>query len=142
MTTIMQISPDINYLYKVKKIFLIAILISYCAASLGISINYFYCCGKLKTVSLVAATEEKNCAGKSEKGCCKNKTITVKLKIDQKESIQETYHFGAELSTPVFFSTDYASGNIASNNSLNPLYKRPPPDNFPSRQALFSIFRI
>jgi hypothetical protein len=142
MTTVMQISPDINYLYKVKKIFLIAILISYCLASLGVSINYFYCCGKLKTVSLVAAIEEKNCTGKSEKGCCKNKTITVKLKIDQKESTHETYDFVALLLTPALYSTGYSYRNIASNGSLNPLYKRPPPDNLPSRQVLFSIFRI
>ena len=125
-----------------KKFLSIAILISYCIASFGVSINYFYCCGKLKTISLVAATEQKNCNTKSEKGCCNKKTVTIKLKIDQKVSNQPTYHFGITLSTPFPHSSDYIYGNLVSDFKINPLYKRPPPGNLPSRQILFSIFRI
>lgn len=125
-----------------KKILSIAILISYCIASFGVSINYFYCCGKLKTISLVAATEQKNCNAKSEKGCCNKKTITVKLKIDQKESNQPTYRFGIPLSASLAQSTNNIYGSLVSDFKIDPLYKRPPPGNLPSRQILFSIFRI
>jgi hypothetical protein len=142
LTTIIQISPDINYICIVKKIFSIAILICYCIASFGVSINYFYCCGKLKTISLVAATEQRNCNTKSDKGCCNKKTITVKLKIDQKESNQLAYNFGAPLSAPLPHLGDYIYGSLVPDLKINPPYKRPPPGSLPSRQILFSIFRI
>jgi len=72
---------------------------SYSIASFGVSLNYFYCCGKLKTVSLALKTEDRDCKGKAKKGCCDNKTVTIKLKVDQqKSSDQSTIHFAAPLS--------------------------------------------
>jgi hypothetical protein len=142
LTTIIQISPDINYICMVKKLFSIAILICYGIASFGVSINYFYCCGKLKTISLVAAIDQKSCNAKSERGCCNKKTVTIKLKIDQKESILPDYHFGMPISVPLPHLADYICGSILPDLKIDPLYKRPPPGNLPSRQILFSIFRI
>lgn len=125
-----------------KKLVLITILISYCVASFGVSINYFYCCGKLKTVSLVAGGEQKNCNTKTERGCCNKKIVTIKLKIDQKISNEVNYQVKTSFSAIIPRSNDYCYGSLASGCRINPLYKRPPPDHLPSRQILYSVFRI
>ena len=137
-----KIHQDIHYLCTVKKVLSIAILISYCVASFGVSINYFYCCGRLKSVSAVAVVQEKNCNAKPEKGCCKNKTVTIRLKIDQKESDQATYHFASPPSNIILRSDNYLVSDLATNCGLNPQYKRPPPGNLPSKQILYCVFRI
>ena len=125
-----------------KRIVIIAILISYSIASFGVNLNYFYCCGKLKKVSLAVKTEPENCSSKSKKGCCDNKTVTIKLKIDQKENEQTTYHFTAPLSQIILHSINYSFNNLAINSNANQLYEQPPPYNFPSRNILFCVFRI
>ena len=125
-----------------KKVIVIALLFSYSIASFGVSLNYFYCCGKLKAVSLVANTEEKNCNAKSKKGCCDNKTVTIKLKVDQKSNNQAIYHFAAPLSPAIPHTDSYSPLNLATTCKLNPLYKRPPPDKLPLRHILYCDFRI
>lgn len=125
-----------------KKGLIIAILLSYSIASFGVSLNYFYCCGKLKTVSLTANTEAKDCTGKSKKGCCDNKTVTIKLKVDQKENQQSVYHF-IPASSPVILPADnFSSPSLAVICRLNPLYKRPPPSNLPDRNIFYCVFRV
>jgi hypothetical protein len=126
----------------VKKILAIVILLSYSVASLGISLNYFYCCGKLKTVSFYVKPEVKDCKSKSKKGCCDNKTVTIKLKIDQKENSQPACHLSALLAPVIHYTDDFSPLSLATNCRINPLYKRPPPGNLPSIQVLYSIFRI
>jgi hypothetical protein len=127
----------------VKKILVIAILICYSVASFGVSLNYFYCCGKLKTVSLAPQKSAgENCKSKS-KGCCKNKTVTIQLKVDQKETDQFVYHFDKLLSfIPHFSSGNSQLFNLTECYKLSQLYKKPPPSSFPSRDILFCIFRI
>ena len=127
--------------YTVKRILVIAVLISYSIASFGVSVNYFYCCGVLKTVSLKVNTEEQNCKAKTKKRCCDNKTVTLKLKTDQKSSEQTTFHLTAPLSPAILHTTNYTVADIANIGKTNSLYKRPP-DNLPSRQVLFCVFRI
>lgn len=53
--------------------------------SSGFTINYHYCGGKLKKVSLVSINE-KGCCGikKKCKGCCKDKVSFIKIKDNQK----------------------------------------------------------
>ena len=128
--------------YTVKRILVILILTAYSIASFGVSVNYFYCCGVLKTVSLKANTEEKNCKTKTNKGCCDNKTVTLKLKTDQKSVDQTIFHFTTPLSPAILHIDSYSFSNIANNGNVNQLYKRPPPDNLPSRQILFCVFRL
>lgn len=125
-----------------KRILVIAILISYSIASFGVNLNYFYCCGKLKTVSLAVNAEPKNNTDKSKKGCCDNKTVTLKLKTDQKNSEQAAFHLDAPLSPVILHTYDYYVANIATNGCVNPLYKSPPPSNLLSRNILFCVFRI
>ncbi|WP_460767228.1 HYC_CC_PP family protein [Niabella terrae] len=125
-----------------KRLLIIAILISYSIASFGVSLNYFYCCGKLKTVSFKINTEEKNCKVKTGKGCCNNKTVTVKLKTDQKSQEQTALHFNAPLSPVILHTENYMVSNIAINSNITQLCKRPPPGILPSRNILFCVFRI
>jgi len=127
---------------KVKRILIILVLVSYSIASFGVSLNYFYCCGKLKTISLTVNSEEKNCKANTNKGCCENKTVTLKLKTDQKSNEQSNEHFTTPLSPVILHTDSYQALNTAIIGNINPLYKRPPPDNLPSRQILFCVFRI
>ena len=64
-----------------KKFTVILFAMLYLISSSGVAVSNFYCCGKLKAVSLVANTEEKNCNAKSKKGCCDNKSVTIKLPL-------------------------------------------------------------
>ncbi len=129
------------YFYSVKKSLLTVILLCYAIASFGVNIHYFYCCGKLKTVSLVIAHKEKQCKPDEPKGCCDNKTVTVQLKTDQKEHDQPVYQFTAPATiTPFFISASVAA--IPLRNSINLLYQKPPPQQLPDFNVLFCVFRI
>ena len=125
-----------------KRILVITLLISYSIASFGVNLNYYYCCGKLKTVSVAVNTEEKTYKTKTSKGCCENKKVSLKLKIDQKNSDQTTYHFTAQVSPVILHSNNYTVIGIPNNVHLKAFYTRPPPENLPSRQVLFCVFRI
>ena len=124
-----------------RRFLIIAILFIYSIASFGVTFNYFYCCGKLKTVSFAVNNDEKSCVTKSKKGCCNNKTFTVKLKVDQKSNDQPAFHFATTVVPAIARTDDYLVAALASCDQ-NPLYKRPPPDNFLSRNVLFCVFRI
>ncbi len=133
-----------------KRILAILLLMSYSLASFGVSLNYMYCCGKLKTVSIgvvpaenVLAAENKGCKGKATKGCCDKKTVTIKLKADQQKSQYQSLARFATVFTPVILHNDnYLIVPVAGNGSVNPLYKRPPPVDPRSRHLLFCVFRI
>jgi hypothetical protein len=130
-----------TYFYSVKKSLLTILLVCYAIASFGVNIHYFYCCGKLKTVSLVVTHQEKQCKPDEPKGCCDNKTVTVKLKTDQKENDQPVYQFTAPVTTASFYnSTSVAAVPIS--NSIHLLYQKPPPLPLPDLHVLFCVFRI
>lgn len=125
-----------------KRLLLITILISYSIASFGVSLNYFYCCGKLKEVTWVAKTFDKNCKGNRKKGCCKNEVVTVKLKTDQKTAEHIDINFSAPLLPiqPYHYHFEYA--NVATSCKVISTYKRPPPLILPSRNTLYCVYRI
>lgn len=76
----------ISIFAPVKKIFLSILIICYCISSYGVSINYFYCCGKLKTISLNQIPQKStSCKANMGKDCCKYEKKLIKLKIDQKD---------------------------------------------------------
>ena len=68
-----------------KKCFVIFLSFFYLIVSSGFTINYHYCGGKLKKVSLISF-DEKGCCGskKKSKGCCHDKTSFVKIKDSHK----------------------------------------------------------
>jgi hypothetical protein len=126
----------------VKRILIIAILFSYSIASMGISLNYFYCCGKLKTVTISANTQENNLISNSDKGCCKNKTVSIKLKTDQKNHDQSAYNFLTPVAAILPSLYSYTTENSSFSDFHNPLYKRPPPQTQVSRRLLYCVFKI
>lgn len=125
-----------------KKIILIALIISYGLSSFGVSLNYFYCCGKLKSVSLKAQTNP-NCSPKKKKGCCENKKLSLKLNIDQKS--EQTKSIAVDIPVKAIPETGYAflqhemlTGIIPGKRNLT---KDPP---LPTRKKnlLHCVFRI
>jgi hypothetical protein len=126
----------------VKRIVVIAILIFYSIASFGVTVNYFYCCGKLKTVSLVDKSTDQNCKGKMKKSCCKNKTVRIQLKTDQKQSTQTNYEIVAPFAVAILPEYGFAISNPIIAYQQPALHKRPPPNSIPSRNILYCVFRI
>ena len=63
-------------------------------SSFGLSIEKFYCCGHLKSVSLSLVASEKNKCGKdgATSGCCKSKFQTLKVKDNHILSTNIAYH--------------------------------------------------
>jgi hypothetical protein len=126
----------------VKKVLLIGILFAYSIASFGVSLNYFYCCGKLKSISLFAKTNENNCKGKSKKSCCNNKVVTLQLKIDQKDNNKESSKLYTSLSPAIPNFSSYTHHYFVQSFEHKTNYVNPPPGYLPSRQILYCIFRI
>lgn len=58
-----------------KKIVLILLINSYSLATMGFSLKEFYCCGKLKSVSMELTPNKKPTCNKEDgrSGCCDNK---------------------------------------------------------------------
>ena len=65
-----------------KKVVPILLICIYSIATMGFSIHRFYCCGKLKSVSVTIAGDSQHQCGKDnvKNGCCKNKSQFFKVK--------------------------------------------------------------
>lgn len=65
-----------------KKIVLILLICSYSFATMGFSLKEFYCCGKLKSVTIEFTPDKKQtCSKCNEKsGCCDSKYHFFKVK--------------------------------------------------------------
>lgn len=72
-----------------KKIVLISLSFLYLTSVFGVTINFHYCGGKLKNVSLYHKSSEKGCCGKKMKSkkCCKEKTTSFRLKDSHNFSV-------------------------------------------------------
>ncbi|HTC00478.1 MAG TPA: hypothetical protein VK705_07330 [Ferruginibacter sp.] len=65
-----------------KKFSLILLILVYTSSTFGMVVKEFYCCGKLRSVSLSFSTESKQKAEKKTigTGCCKTKYFSSKVK--------------------------------------------------------------
>jgi hypothetical protein len=65
-----------------KKIAAILLILTYSMSSFGIGLREFYCCGKLKSVSILIINVEKEKCNKAanQEGCCKTKYQHFKVK--------------------------------------------------------------
>jgi hypothetical protein len=66
-----------------KKLAIISLICIYALATMGFSLKEFYCCGKLKSISLTIADDGKaKCKNgdSNTEGCCKNKFQYFKIK--------------------------------------------------------------
>ena len=65
-----------------KKVAIILLTCIYSLSVLGINLKAFYCCGKLKTITLSLANVHSDKCGKGDNktGCCKTKSQYLKVK--------------------------------------------------------------
>lgn len=127
----------------VKKFTVLVILMVYSLASFGVSLNYFYCCGKLKKVSIVVTPiHEKDCPIKKGKNCCENKTVSHKISIDQKNNPLSFYE-PINFSVTALLQSEYIGQvNIFTLSRLILSYKKPLGCTASDLNILFSTFRI
>ncbi|QPH40667.1 HYC_CC_PP family protein [Pedobacter endophyticus] len=125
-----------------KRILIIAILTVYSIASFGISVNHFYCCGKLKEVSLAANVGAKCLGEQSSKGCCENKTVTVKLKADQKSNSQSIFHFDPPFPSHLVSTAYSFFPNVAIAARTHVIYSEPNRSDRLPRHLFFCVFII
>jgi hypothetical protein len=126
----------------VKRIAVILLLLIYIVSVYGITINKFYCCGKLADVSLALNTPFKSdCKATSGSDCCK----TVKANFKVKDN-----HFSAKtdltlknsfaLITPVFFIP--ASPERITLKEVHAYNSQAPPVQRDPLYILYSNYRI
>jgi hypothetical protein len=112
-----------------KKTALILLICIYSLATMGFSLQKFYCCGKLKstTISLTQNTE-KSGKGNEKSGCCDNKYQFFKVKdkhITADGVSSPVKHFvDLHLYTPSFQNISFASQKlvIAYRSNAPPLH--------------------
>ncbi|OJU27602.1 MAG: hypothetical protein BGN92_15285 [Sphingobacteriales bacterium 41-5] len=125
-----------------KKFTIIAVLLFYSLATFGVSLNYFYCCGKLKevTINLNPPVAHK-CLMKDGKDCCKNEKVELKVSADQQFSQQIVFE-------PLLFLkpalTNYfeISDRVESSVCFGWYQNKPPPGTNTSLNILQRNFRI
>lgn len=126
-----------------KRLAVILLFILYGTASMGMTVHFHYCCGKLDKVDL-NPTEPKHCkAGKAKnmgnKPCCDNKEVSLSIKQDQSsEKVYQT-SFNTHIYKPVYPSFLVTSPAISKN--LLPEVFAPPPSNN-DLMHLLCIYRI
>ena len=114
----------------------------YSVASFGVSVNYFFCCGKLKEVSVkLNPPFNHKCPMKGGKDCCKSEKVDIKISADQQFSQSIVFD-------PLIFSTGFLVKLFDCDSIIdNPQYysghqNKPPPLSQFSLNILYSNFRI
>ena len=126
-----------------KKIAVLLILMVYSLASLGISLNYFYCCGKLKEVTIIIAPPHtKDCKSGKGKKCCENKTVSHKISVDQKSNQDSSVEPMVMLPFTISNFDYFSQSSISNNRDAKPVYKKPPSPGNENLNILLSTFRI
>jgi len=126
----------------VKKLVVFAILIGYSVASFGVGFNYFYCCGKLKSVTVRVNIEDKESGNKTSKGCCNHKKVVLKLRLAQKGTNSLRYHVHPPVSPATIPDDSYVSSTPLTELRTTSLYLHSPPDLLTSLNILYRVFRI
>lgn len=86
-----------------KKTGIILLLCIYALSTFGVSINHFYCCGKLKSIYLTLHEDNKTECDK--KGCCKTEHTFLKINDS---------HASADVVAcpPLYFTTAYINNGF------------------------------
>lgn len=130
------------YLCRVKKFLAISLLMIYGLSSFGLTINFHYCCGKLKTVE-ISNVKTKSCGMEKKmagKPCCGDKTIELKVKSDY--NTQASYTLSPL--SPVILPVSYPDQIFHTPYSiLNTKYLQPPSlGSSPPLYILHCVYRI
>ena len=113
-----------------KKITVILLIGIYTLSTLGIGINQFYCCGKLKStdITFVQSPKEKCVNGNAMSGCCKTEFKSLQIKdtyISADAITAPAKHFtDLHIFTPSFnlLSIAYAPATITHTSNAPPLH--------------------
>lgn len=127
----------------VKKFILSIVLIVYGFASFGVSLNYLYCCDKLKEIKIsLTSQHEDGCTMQmGNKKCCDSKTVTLKIVTDQRHNLAQEYHFQQPLLSAIP-QLQYFDVRAISGIKAHPQFYNLPPPFAVSRTVLFASFRI
>jgi hypothetical protein len=126
----------------VKRIAVILLLLIYTASVYGITINKFYCCGKLASVSLsVSSAPKSDCKETSGSDCCKTVKANFKVKDNHVSAKTDlTLNNSFALVIPVFsiptLAERIALKETSAYNSQAPPVQRDP------LYILYSNYRI
>ncbi len=127
-----------------KKVVLILLICSYSLATMGFSLKEFYCCGKLKSVTLELTPNKKQTCNKGDggSGCCDNKYQFYKVKDNHVASKDVNnslkYFTDLNLFTPTFQKILFSSPKIFVANRSN----APPIHSGVSTYLFNCVFRI
>jgi hypothetical protein len=115
-----------------KKILSILLIMIYGTATFGMSVKEFYCCGKLKSVSVSFNIFSKSKQTKDD-GCCKTKYHSAKVKDNHIASDKVVFNAKKIVVAPVNFNIlvpfVFANQKIVLSNEINGppiLYERVP----------------
>lgn len=117
-----------------KKVAHILLICIYLLATMGFSINQFYCCGKLRSIAVTFSQDtQQKCAKRNEKsGCCQNKyqffKVSDKHVTSHEISSRVTINIDLHLFTLPFQHIIFSSQNITIANRSNapPLHPEVP----------------
>jgi hypothetical protein len=125
----------------VKRIAVILLVIIYSASVYGVTINKFYCCGKLTSVSLSADHQSKSDSKAVGSACCKNIKESFKVKDNHFSAKTDlTLKNSFALVTPVFFIP--ASPERITLREINAYNSQAPPVQRDLLYILYSNYRI
>ena len=124
-----------------KKLVAIVLLLVYGLSSSGMTLQFNYCCGKLKSIKLTPVKESQ--CGMSHfmgsKKCCDSKQLELKIKADQKLEQSGKFSF----SLPPLEKQEHLisfTHPVVSNTLVPEVFAPPPLQN--SLFVLFCVYRI
>ncbi|WP_073404170.1 HYC_CC_PP family protein [Mucilaginibacter sp. OK098] len=124
-----------------KKIAVILLTLIYSASVYGVTINSFYCCGKLADVSVSASYQSKSDSKSVGSGCCKTIKTSFKVKDNHFSAKTDlTLKSSFALITPVFFIP--ASPGRISFREVSAYNSQAPPVQRDPLYILYSNYRI
>lgn len=103
-----------------KKIVVILLMLIYGVSSPGATLYVHYCCGKIDKIDFTGSKKE-NCPFQnkiSQKGCCDNKEVELKIKSDYKAETEVKAFFKVYDVTINSFAAVYSLNAVNSKRSL------------------------
>lgn len=121
------------------------LILFYFTISIGISLNFHLCQGKIRTVSFIKYDNDYTCCGKKKmkKGCCNNVSISInklsKDKITQLCKANLIFDFPIVLPQSFDFKI-----KLKKHKAIHPLKIHPPPivGSYPDIYIQNCVFRI
>ena len=147
-----------------KKFIAIILMVCYSVSSLGLSVNFFYCCGNFKSVSItnqhqscskpdIKPQKSSCCKSKKssvlppggkifKKNCYENKQLSFNLHIDQKDQQNASLNLLSKTFTLHPLSLYPRQDTIFNLPQIAATYKSPPQAVHQEKNIFICVFRI